>query len=71
MEFGQAIFWSTSLPVTALVVVVAIVYGYKGDEIGDWMKERFRRRRISTSAPAISGNKQALIRRETADSLGF
>lgn len=56
MEFSQTIFWMTGLPVTAVVITLAMVYAYRGAEVGDWVWRRMhprRRRRqqdLSTSS---------------------
>lgn len=52
MEFSQQVFWMTGVPVTLTVMVIALVYGYKGDEIGDWFAEKMyaRRRRAGQAA---------------------
>lgn len=79
MNFSQAIFWSTSLPVTAVVVVAAVVYGYKGDEIGDWVGERLlpTRRWFRSSVQTVTANRtgtnrqEGVVRRETFDSTGL
>jgi len=34
-DYGQSIFWATGLPVTALVMVLAVAYGYYSDKIQD------------------------------------
>ena len=39
----QGLFWSIAVPVTACVVVLALSYGYKGEEILDWIHVRARR----------------------------
>lgn len=36
-EWNQAIFWITAVPITVGVLSLAFVYGYKGEEIRDWM----------------------------------
>lgn len=43
MERSQSIFWTTSIPVTTLVLVVALLYGYYGDGIADWLAQRLTR----------------------------
>lgn len=37
-EFTQRIFWTTATPVTAAVLALAFLYGYKGDQIGGWLE---------------------------------
>lgn len=36
-DWNQAIFWITGIPITVGVLSLAYIYGYKGDEILDWM----------------------------------
>lgn len=81
MEWNQRIFWATSVPVTVAVVTAACVYGYRGDEIADWIEdkvERKRRRRRMKMVldgegkrgdPGMQG--KGLVKRATTDSLGF
>ena len=39
----QSLYWTiTTIPVTVVVLAVAFVYGYKGDEVGDWIYDRIR-----------------------------
>ncbi|KAL7806375.1 hypothetical protein V8C44DRAFT_339037 [Trichoderma aethiopicum] len=49
-EYSQRIFWITGVPVTVAVLAVAFVYGYKGEEILDWISHvlQGKRRRIPT-----------------------
>lgn len=42
LKWDQSIFWATSLPVTAAVLMLAFLYGYKSDEISDWVKQHVR-----------------------------
>ena len=42
-EHSQNLFWAVAVPVTACVVVLALSYGYKGEEILDWIHSRMRR----------------------------
>ncbi|PTB65716.1 hypothetical protein BBK36DRAFT_1202489 [Trichoderma citrinoviride] len=44
-EYSQRIFWMTGVPVTVAVLSVAFVYGYKGEEILDWMGHVLQQRR--------------------------
>lgn len=43
MEAGQTLYWAVAVPTTVVVLAVAFVYGYKGDEIGDWVHEKMHR----------------------------
>ncbi|KAL7921518.1 hypothetical protein ACQKWADRAFT_121325 [Trichoderma austrokoningii] len=36
-EWNQVIFWITAVPITVGVLSLAFIYGYKGEEIRDWM----------------------------------
>ncbi|EHK27037.1 uncharacterized protein TRIVIDRAFT_196917 [Trichoderma virens Gv29-8] len=36
-EWNQQIFWVTGIPMTIAVLSLAFIYGYKGEEIRDWM----------------------------------
>ncbi|KAL6869222.1 hypothetical protein ACO1O0_000546 [Amphichorda felina] len=52
MEFTQNIFWMTGLPVTLVVITVALIYAYKSEEVEDWMWRQMegRRRRPGRSS---------------------
>lgn len=39
MNHKQGLFWATGIPVTLFVLIVACIYGYKGDEICDWVMQ--------------------------------
>jgi hypothetical protein len=47
IEADQRLYWTISIPVTIAVLALAFVYGYKGDEIGDWIHDKpvFRKAR--------------------------
>ncbi|EGR45372.1 uncharacterized protein TRIREDRAFT_111307 [Trichoderma reesei QM6a] len=49
-EYSQRIFWLTGVPVTVAVLSVAFAYGYKGEEIIDWISHvlQDKRRRTPT-----------------------
>jgi Mg2+ and Co2+ transporter CorA len=36
-DYNQRIFWITGIPITVTVLSIAFIYGYKGEEIRDWM----------------------------------
>jgi hypothetical protein len=36
----QSLYWSIAVPVTFVVLGFALAYGYKGDEITDWIWDR-------------------------------
>jgi hypothetical protein len=40
IDSSQSLYWTIAIPVTALVLALAFVYGYRGDEIGDWVHDR-------------------------------
>ncbi|KAL7914047.1 hypothetical protein GGI35DRAFT_439276 [Trichoderma velutinum] len=40
----QQIFWITGVPITVIVLSLAWIYGYKGEEIRDWMVHRMQDR---------------------------
>ncbi|KAL7942584.1 hypothetical protein V8C42DRAFT_360023 [Trichoderma barbatum] len=40
MHHKQGLFWITGIPVTIFVLTLAYIYGYKGDDIRDWMIQR-------------------------------
>ncbi|KAL2277848.1 hypothetical protein FJTKL_15138 [Diaporthe vaccinii] len=46
MESNQPLFWAVAVPVTALVLAAAFLYGYKSDEVEDvlrpWLQPRVR-----------------------------
>ncbi|KAK5991370.1 hypothetical protein PT974_09651 [Cladobotryum mycophilum] len=39
-NYSQRVFWMTSIPITLVVVVLALSYGYKGDEISDFLIQK-------------------------------
>ncbi|KAK4033784.1 hypothetical protein C8A01DRAFT_39754 [Parachaetomium inaequale] len=47
----QFLYWTIAIPVTVVVLAIALVYGYKGEEIGDWIEDRIRPR-IATWLPS-------------------
>lgn len=42
IDASQTLYWTIAVPVTAVVLAIAFAYGYKGDEIIDWIQDRFR-----------------------------
>lgn len=82
LKWDQSIFWATSLPITAFVLLTAIIYGYKGDEISDWfsMKMRSLRPGVHDGEVQRQGRLKRTLpharpfgginKRETMDSLG-
>lgn len=40
IEATQSLYWTIAVPVTIVVLAFALVYGYKGDEIIDWIRDR-------------------------------
>ncbi|KAF4966906.1 hypothetical protein FSARC_5470 [Fusarium sarcochroum] len=44
-DWDQRIFWSSAVPVTALVLALALIYGYKWDEVTDLFTRRFNSQR--------------------------
>jgi hypothetical protein len=42
IEANQTIYWVISIPVTLLTLLAAFAYGYKGDEITDWLHHKLR-----------------------------
>lgn len=36
-EFSQTIFWMTGLPVTVVVITLAVIYAYRGEAVEDWI----------------------------------
>jgi hypothetical protein len=45
IDARQSLYWTIAIPVTVAVLTCAFIYGYKGDEIGDWIHDRIRHRR--------------------------
>ncbi|KAK1242525.1 hypothetical protein MKX08_005337 [Trichoderma sp. CBMAI-0020] len=43
-DWNQAIFWITAVPVTVGVLSLAFIYGYRGEEIRDWMVQALQTR---------------------------
>lgn len=55
-DANQGIFWMTGVPITVAVLALAFIYGYKGDEIHDWMIHESlhqRRQRLSSAFQEI------------------
>ena len=44
-EWSQRIFWATGLPVTLAVVILALIYAYRGEVIQDWVLTNSRANR--------------------------
>jgi hypothetical protein len=67
IEATQSLYWTVAIPVTVAVLAVAFIYGYKGDEIGDWIHDRIRLWKAARfSRPAgLAETRQLLI--PTAD----
>lgn len=46
MDSNQPLFWAVAVPVTAVVLAAAFIYGYKSDEVEDvlrqWLQPRVR-----------------------------
>jgi hypothetical protein len=42
IDARQSLYWTIAIPVTVAVLTSAFIYGYKGDEIGDWIHDRTR-----------------------------
>lgn len=40
IEANQSLYWTIAVPVTVVVLGFALAYGYKGDEITDWIRDR-------------------------------
>jgi len=40
IEANQSLYWTIAVPVTVIVLGFALAYGYKGDEITDWIRDR-------------------------------
>jgi hypothetical protein len=45
-EFSQKIFWATGLPVTLSVVILAVLYAYRGEALQDWVWRTLKPRRM-------------------------
>lgn len=45
IEASQSLYWTIAIPVTIVVLALAFVYGYKGDEIGDWIHDKIALRK--------------------------
>ncbi|KAL2124626.1 hypothetical protein VTJ04DRAFT_991 [Mycothermus thermophilus] len=41
IDADQTLYWTIAIPVTFLTLFATFVYGYKGDEIGDWLHRKF------------------------------
>ncbi|KAL9468828.1 hypothetical protein ACSS6W_010522 [Trichoderma asperelloides] len=52
-DWNQVIFWITGIPLTVGVLSLAFVYGYKGEEIRDWMIPKLQDRSYQYPPPAF------------------
>ncbi|UKZ95228.1 uncharacterized protein TrAFT101_010077 [Trichoderma asperellum] len=52
-DWNQGIFWITGIPLTLGVLSLAFVYGYKGEEIRDWMIPKLQGRSHQYPSPAF------------------
>jgi hypothetical protein len=50
MDRNQTVYWLVAVPVTLLTLLAAFAYGYKGDDIRDWLYDKFRRNNNSASS---------------------
>lgn len=41
IDANQTIYWMISIPVTFLTLLAAYMYGYKGDRISDWFRNKY------------------------------
>ncbi|KXX76191.1 Magnesium transport protein CorA [Madurella mycetomatis] len=56
----QSLYWTIAVPVTIVVLAIALAYGYKGDEIGDWIRDRislWKSNRVPRSAEVAAQRK--------------
>lgn len=58
----QTIFWTAAIPVTAGVVALSFIYGYKGDAIEDFVSRAFW-----SMAPGKKKRRQRLIERQNQE----
>ena len=83
MQQGQTLFWSTGLPITAVVLLAAVMYAYYGDQVGDWLEQQMSRssggsrweatmvQQASTFSRRGRRGRKGLIKQETIDTIGF
>ncbi|GAB1318623.1 hypothetical protein MFIFM68171_08833 [Madurella fahalii] len=56
----QSLYWTIAVPVTIVVLAIALAYGYKGDEISDWIRDRislWKSNRVPRSAVVAAQRK--------------
>lgn len=55
MDSNQPLFWAVAVPVTAVVLAAAFIYGYKSDEVEDvlrrWLQPRVRENEAILAPP--------------------
>ncbi|KAK0610421.1 cora-like Mg2+ transporter protein-domain-containing protein [Bombardia bombarda] len=39
LDAGQTLYWTVAIPVTVVILFLAFIYGYRGDEIQDWIRK--------------------------------
>jgi hypothetical protein len=62
IEANQSLYWSIAVPVTVVVLGFALAYGYKGDEITDWIRDRinlWKSSRFPRSAELVTQRRPA------------
>lgn len=68
IEASQTLYWTIAIPVTVAVLAFAFVYGYRGDEIGDWIHDRVRLARgARRQAPATKWDAATVPADEAGD----
>ncbi|UKZ54094.1 hypothetical protein TrVGV298_007900 [Trichoderma virens] len=55
MNHKQGLFWATGIPVTIFVLTMACIYGYKGDEIRDWVIQQSQCPKNNNSRLPVDG----------------
>lgn len=70
-EATQSLYWTVAIPVTVVVLALAFVYGYRGDEIGDWIHDRIRLWNAARASrpDEVAGARKPLI--PMTDGVGF
>jgi hypothetical protein len=68
VEATQYLYWSIAVPVTLLVLTFALIYGYRGDDIDDWIHGVLHPNSPRRQAPTrASEAKNRMVSRERAE----
>ncbi|KAL1840531.1 hypothetical protein VTJ49DRAFT_352 [Mycothermus thermophilus] len=67
IDANQTLYWIIAIPVTLMTLFAAFAYGYKGDEIGDWIHKKYRNFRPSRAEM----KRTAIMERQRVESMSL